>query len=51
MVGQTEATLQRDEIAYRKSTTVAQMYWYSIWSPHSSRESDVVYMLKPLIKG
>jgi glutathione reductase (NADPH) len=32
-------------------TTVKELYWHSIMSPYPSRESDIVYMLKPLIKG
>jgi glutathione reductase (NADPH) len=104
MVGQTEETLKRDVIAYRKSTaadvkwptyrrvgiqhagykilvaeddtifgahvvsdnpaglintfkqaiidgtTVEELYWQNIMSPYPSRESDIIYMLKPLVK-
>jgi glutathione reductase (NADPH) len=32
-------------------TTVEELYWQNIMSSYPSRESDIVYMLKPLING
>jgi glutathione reductase (NADPH) len=31
-------------------TTVEKLYWDNIMSPYPSRESDIIYMLKPLVK-
>jgi len=31
-------------------TTVEELYWQNIMSPYPSRESDILYMLKPLVK-
>ncbi len=31
-------------------TTVEELYWQNIMSPYPSRESDIIYMLKPLVK-
>jgi glutathione reductase (NADPH) len=31
-------------------TTVEELYWQSIMSPYPSRESDLIYMLKPLVE-
>ena len=30
-------------------TTVEELYWQSIMSPYPTRESDLIYMLKPLV--
>ena len=30
--------------------TVEKLYWDNIMSPYPSRESDIIYMLKPLLK-
>jgi len=31
-------------------TTVEEIYWQNIMSPYSSLESNILYMLKPLVK-
>ncbi|MGD8262214.1 MAG: NAD(P)/FAD-dependent oxidoreductase [Desulfobacterales bacterium] len=33
-----------------EGTTTEKLYWHNIMSPYPSRESDIVYMLKTLIK-
>jgi glutathione reductase (NADPH) len=35
--------------AMLNSTTVEELYWQSIMSPYPTRESDLIYMLKPLV--
>jgi len=37
------------KLAMLKSTTVEELYWQSIMSPFPTRESDLTYMLKPLL--
>jgi hypothetical protein len=37
--------------AMLNSTTVEELYWQSIMSPYPTRESDLIYMLKPLVWG
>jgi glutathione reductase (NADPH) len=35
--------------AMLNNTTVEELYWQSIMSPYPTRESDLIYMLKPLL--